>query len=226
MSGDAQLHLESAHFAVRSWRIDGFPVDAERILRVQGYRDPVRIRPRIRKIAERAAADIANIAVPDVRYLRCPIDSVGNGILALEGGHRFTCAAFDRLLGDAREVVVFVMTLGSGMENAVADRFAASEPVDGLFLECAGWLCIEKATRKLATHISDELAPEGLGVTIRLGPGYDYKAGDERAAWGLEEQPGLFAMFGDALLPVELLESCAMMPKLSRSGLFGAAPRS
>jgi len=210
---------------VQEWRIDGFSVDAERILRLQGYRDPARIRPRIRKIAERAAADIADIAVPDVRYLRCRVVSVGDGILELEGGHRFTCAAFDRLLANAREVVVFVMTLGEGMEAAVADRFEASEPVDGLFLECAGWLCIEKTTRHLAAHVSGELAPEGLGVTFRLGPGYDYKAGDERAVWGLEEQPSLFAVFGDANLPVELMESCAMRPKLSRSGLFGVAPR-
>jgi hypothetical protein len=210
---------------VRSWRIDGFAVDAERILRVQGYRDPARIRPRIRKIAEKAAADIATIAEPVAHYLPCRIANLSGSLLELEGGHRFSCAAFERLLANATGVVVFVLTLGPGMEAAVAERFAASEPVDALFLECAGWLCVEKATRYLAAHIGQELEAEGLGVTYRLGPGYDYKAGEDRAVWGLEEQPALFAVFGDAPLPVELLESGAMMPKLSRSGLFGLAPR-
>ncbi|MEJ8573166.1 hypothetical protein [Microbaculum marinum] len=205
--------------------MDGFAVDAERILRVQGYRDPARIRPRIRKIAERAAADIADIARPEARYLRRAIRSVSGGTLEIEGGHRFSCVAFERLLGNATEVVVFVLTLGPGLETAVAERFTASEPVDALFLECAGWLCVEKATRHLAAHLGEEAKPDGLSVTYRLGPGYDYKAGEERAVWGLEEQPALFAVFGDAPLPVELLESCAMSPKLSRSGLFGLAPR-
>jgi len=211
---------------ISAWRTEGFQVDAGRILRVQGYRDPARIRPRIRKIAERAAADIATVAVPDARFVRIGIESVSEGVLTLAGGHRFTCAAFDRLLANATDVIVFVMTLGPEMDAATAQRFEASEPVDALFLECAGWLCVERATRMLAAHVQEELESEGLGVTFRLGPGYDYKSGEDRAVWGLEEQPALFRVFGDASLPVELLESCAMLPKLSRSGLFGVAPRS
>jgi hypothetical protein len=211
---------------VRAWRTEGFPVDAERILRVQGYRDPARIRPRIRKIAERAAADIAAVANPDARFVRCTIESLSNGVLTLAGGHQFTCAAFGRLLANVTDVVVFVMTLGPEMDAATAQRFEASEPVDALFLECAGWLCVERATRMLAAHVQEEMASEGLGVTFRLGPGYDYKSGEDRAVWGLEDQPALFRVFGDAPLPVDLLESCAMVPKLSRSGLFGVAPRS
>ena len=211
---------------VSVWRTEGFPVDADRILRVQGYRDPARIRPRIRKIAERAAADIATIGTPEARFVRSGIESISNGVLTLSGGHEFNCAAFDRLLANATDVVVFVMTLGPGVDVATAQRFEASEPVDALFLECAGWLCVERATRMLAAHLQEEMASEGLGVTFRLGPGYDYKSGEDRAVWGLEEQPALFRVFGDASLPVDLLESCAMLPKLSRSGLFGVAPRS
>ncbi len=208
---------------VETWRTDGFAIDPERILRVQGYRDAARIRPRVRKIAERIGAEIAGIARPDIRYRRCPIVSVGGGVLELAGGYRFTCAAFDRLLGEAEEVVVFIMTLGADLEDTVAARFEASEPVDGLFLEAGGWLTIERATRMLAAHINQHLKPEGLAVTFRLGPGYDYKSGEERAPWGLEEQPILFSIFEDTALPVSLLESCAMTPKLSRSGLFGIA---
>ncbi|WP_436641741.1 hypothetical protein [Microbaculum sp. FT89] len=154
-----------------------------------------------------------------------PIVSVAGGVLTLAGGHRFNCVAFDRLLGEATEVIVFVLTLGAELDAAVARRFEAAEPVDALFMETAGWLCVEKATRMLAAAIQDELVSEGLGLTFRLGPGYDYKAGAERTVWGLEEQSALFEVFGDAPLPVDLMESSAMTPKLSRSGLFGVAPR-
>lgn len=211
--------------AVTSWKTGGFPVDPQRILRVQGYRDPARIRPRIRAIAERIGDEIAGFAAPEARYVRVGVESVRDGTLTLDGGHRFTCAAFDRLLARADEVVVFVLTLGPGLDAAVAERHAASAPVDALFLESAGWLCVERATRMLAADIQTGLAAEGLGVSFRLGPGYDYKAGEERAAWGLEEQPALFGVFGDVPLPITLLDSCAMLPKLSRSGLFGVAAR-
>jgi hypothetical protein len=42
--------------------------------------------------------------------------------------------------------------------------------------------------------------------------------------WPLEEQPALFGLFGNAELPVSLMSSCAMSPKLSRSGLYGIRP--
>lgn len=180
----------------------------------------------MRTIAERVCGEIAGIASPEARYVRLPIVSVVDGVLTLAGGHRFNCVAFDRLLGEATEVVVFVLTLGAGLDAAAARRFEAAEPVDALFIETAGWLCVEKATRMLAATIQEELALEGLRLTFRLGPGYDYKAGKDRTVWGLEEQSALFDVFGDAPLPVVLMESRAMTPKLSRSGLFGVAPRS
>jgi hypothetical protein len=220
-AGDVSVQSET-----KSWRTAGFQIDPERILRVQGYRDPTRIRPRVRTIAERIGGEIAGVAAPEARYVRCRIETVADGVLSLEGGYRFSCAAFDRLLANATDVIVFVLTLGPALDETVAARHAASEPVDALFLESAGWLCVEKATRMLAADIQADLASEGLGVTFRLGPGYDYKDGEGRAAWGLEEQPELFRVFGDAPLPIELLDSCAMLPKLSRSGLFGLAPRS
>jgi len=42
--------------------------------------------------------------------------------------------------------------------------------------------------------------------------------------WPLEEQIGLFGLFKNAHLPVTVMASCAMQPKMSRSGLFGTAP--
>ena len=130
MAGNATVSTE-----VSVWRTEGFPVDADRILRVQGYRDPARIRPRIRKIAERAAADIATIGTPEARFVRSGIESISNGVLTLSGGHEFNCAAFDRLLANATDVVVFVMTLGPGVDVATAQRFEASEPVESRAIE-------------------------------------------------------------------------------------------
>jgi hypothetical protein len=76
-------------------------------------------------------------------------------------------------------------------------------------------------------HLRAELAAEALQLGLRMGPGYSYSLqnGDApRVMWPLEQQKELFGLFGDAPLPVELMHSAAMRPKMSRSGLFAVLP--
>ena len=65
------------------------------------------------------------------------------------------------------------------------------------------------------------VGPEGLRPTQRMGPGYSYKVDGGLEMWSLEDQRQLFEVFEGVDLPVRLLESCAMLPKMSRSGLYG-----
>jgi hypothetical protein len=57
-----------------------------------------------------------------------------------------------------------------------------------------------------------------------MGPGYAYRVGSLQVDWPLEDQRELFTLLEGGPLPVTLMSSCAMFPKLSRSGLFGVAP--
>jgi len=58
---------------------------------------------------------------------------------------------------------------------------------------------------------------------MRMAPGYSYRVEnqEERVSWDLLEQEKLFGLFGKADLPVELMDSGAMLPRMSRSGIFG-----
>ncbi len=121
-----------------------------------------------------------------------------------------------KVFAGCAEVMVFVLTLGPALDAESERLTAEDEIVEALFLEMAGWLAVEQATKALALHLSDLLRDQRLGLTRRLGPGY--------ADWPLDEQAGLFALLEAAPLPVRLLESCAMIPKKSRSGLYGLCP--
>jgi hypothetical protein len=194
------------------------PVDP--LLRMQGYRDLARVRPRIRAIATKAAARARDLATPEAYYRRIAIRSCTSEALELangaEGGVTFHSARFAKVFTDCPEVMAFVLTLGPALD-AESERLAESDDiVDALFLEMAGWLAVEQATKALARHFADEVREDRLGPTRRLGPGY--------VDWPLEEQANLFALFADAALPVQLLESSAMIPKKSRSGLYGLRP--
>lgn len=185
------------------------------LLRMQGYRDLDRVRPRIRDIAARAAALAQSVAVPEACYRRVAIESCTPEALQLAGA-TFHSARFAKVFAGCAEVMVFVLTLGPAFD-AESERLTESdEIVDALFLEMAGWLAVEQATKALALQVSDQVRGERLGLTRRLGPGY--------VDWPLDEQAGLFALLADVTLPVRLLESCAMLPRKSRSGLYGLRP--
>ena len=211
MDGNTATHDASyGHFRTE---IAELPV--EPLLRMQGYRDLARVRPRVRDIATKAAGLAQAVAAPEAYYRRLAIRSCTPEALHLEDT-AFHSARFAKVFAGCAEVVAFVLTLGPALDAESERLTARDEIVDALFLEMAGWLAVEQATKGLALHIADEVRDERLGPTRRLGPGY--------VDWPLDEQAGLFALLGDAPLPVRLLESCAMLPKKSRSGLYGLRP--
>lgn len=188
-------------------------IPTDPLLRMQGYRDLSRVRDRVRKIAGEAAAQAESLVTPEAHYRRVRIAERNDTSLRLETGAVFHSNGFAKTLSGCPEVVVFLLTLGPQLDDAVAKMGADDELVTALFLEMAGWLAVEQATKQLGEHLWSRAGAEGLRLSRRLAPGY--------ADWSLEEQKPLFDLFAGVDLPVTLLESSAMMPKKSRSGLYG-----
>lgn len=196
----------------------------ERILRIQGYSDLTRVRPVIRRAAEQMAALATRLSEPAVAYRHVAVRAIDDSLLEVEGGVRMHCKAFGRQLHGCTEVVPFVLTVGAAIPRHVIDLVESGDLLEGLLLETAGWLAIEDATRQFKMRLRAGTLERGMRMTSRMGPGYSYKVGGRMHEWPLEEHPALFALFGQAQLPVTLLASCAMSPKMSRSGLYGIAP--
>lgn len=199
-------------------------IRAERMLRIQRYTDLDRVRPAIRRAAEAAARTAEDLAEQQVCYRKLDIVSCADGELMLETGAIFRCEAFDRLLANAQQVVVFVLTVGKTLDSEVIERLETDDLLEALFLETAGWLCIEDATRKFVEHLRGRAAKQALRLTRRLGPGYTYKTDTGECEWPLSDQRVLFDVFEPVQTPVALLESSAMLPKMSRSGMVGLRP--
>ena len=206
----------------------GLTLRPERLLRVQGYAEPDRVRPRIRAAAEQAASLALDIVDGEVVFRRLAVTELMQGRLTLAGGHVFHCPAFERFLAGCSGVVLFVLTAGDAFDREVRRLMREDEPVLALFLDAAGWMAVESVTRCFVDWLKPRAAAEGLRLTRRLGPGYRYAAGDgagravAAAEWPLLEQAVLFTALAQAATPpVELLDSGAMLPGMSRSGLFG-----
>ncbi|WP_025769746.1 hypothetical protein [Thioalkalivibrio sp. HK1] len=200
------------------------PVD--RILRLQGYREPEKVRRPIRRAAKKAADIADDITAGEAGYRRIAIESCIESRLTLASGECFECGAFPHFLHESDSVLVFALTAGSALDSAIDELMAADDAVTALFLDSAGWLAVESITRQFVRRLRVDCEPSGLRITRRMGPGYTYRVGQEMLSWPLEEQTKLFAALGDDASPVEVLESGAMLPKMSRSGLYGLRPRS
>ena len=207
---------EAGHFSASQVQ-----VRAERILRIQGYAEPQRVRPRIRKAAEFSASLAEELAAGEVGFRHLPITRLEQNLLELDRKHTFHCEAFGRYLGGCDAVVVFVLTAGAEFDTRIDEFMHGDQPVEGLFLDSAGWLVVEAVTRQFADQLKGWLNTNGARLTRRMGPGYSYKVGTRMEPWDLTQQTELFAALADAPLPSKLLESSAMHPKMSRSGLYG-----
>jgi hypothetical protein len=198
-------------------------VHGDRILRIQRYSDLTRVRPVIRRAADAMARHAESLSDPAVAYVRAPIAALDEEALAIGEGPRFHCRAFATQLRGCTEIAAFVLTVGPALPERVVELVEAGDLLEGLLLETAGWLAIEDATRQFKVHLRAEMQALGRRITSRMGPGYSYRIGGSMHAWPLQEQGALFGLFEGADLPVSLMHSCAMVPKMSRSGLYGVA---
>lgn len=206
------------------FRPERLAINPDRILRVHGYKDAAKVRPVIREAAETLARRAEALFVPEVHYRRLAVQALEDTDLAVEGGLVFQSEAFSHFLAEAREVVVAVATMGAALDRDVIAHMDRFEPLEALFLETAGWLGIENLTMQFGGLLRERARKEGYRVTCRLGPGYSYKIAGRSVSWPLEQQERIFAAFEGIKLPVTLYPSCVMLPKMSRSGMFGFAP--
>ncbi|GMQ74871.1 MAG: hypothetical protein BMS9Abin01_0111 [Gammaproteobacteria bacterium] len=196
----------------------------EQILRMQGYKDLSRVRSEILTIAESMTALAERTFEPAVDFRRVHLKDLSGDVLVLESGIKLYSKAFDKYISGCHEVAVFVMTLGSPLDEIERDLVKSDKIVETVFLETAGWLGIEQLTKLFSAFLRSLLASEGLRLGRRMSPGYAFRVGRAVCDWSLEDQKPIFDLFDKRNLAVELLDSCAMSPKMSRSGLYGLFP--
>lgn len=210
------INVSQVSLAARRFCPGPITVPLTPLLRAQGYKNTRTVREDVRNVAAWAAARVTELAEPIAVHRRLPIKNLANGQLELAGGRLFHSQHFDSAFASCSEVEVFALTLGPAVDEEAHRLVARDEIVEVLFLEYAGWIAIERATHALARHLQDELTGIGLRLTRRLAPGY--------FDWRLEEQRDFLALFPADELPVEILESCAILPKKSRTGVYGLQP--
>ena len=212
--------------STQTFQVESPKPEVDVTLKMSGYKDVSRVRKNIRAIAQNATESFHELATPTVSYRILNIESLTEQELTLTGDIRLESSIFDYYFRNATEVIVFALTVGEKPDDQTTAWMDGDRLIDAFFLESASWTGVELVTKEFVKLLRQWAAEQNLRMTRRLGPGYTYPVNKVKVFWELEQQQPLFSAFRDASIPIKLLDSSAMLPKMSRSGLYGFIPKS
>ena len=195
------------------------------VLKIQGYKDPSKVRRTVRMAAETAIDGFIQSVEPSVSYRIVDIEELTDTTMTVHDDIKFHSPIFLQYMNNSRKIVVFALTVGEKIDSLTIDWMENEKLVEALFLESAAWLGVEDATKQFVLIVRAWAVSNGFRISRRLGPGYSYPINGKQIQWDLQDQCALFDCFDNVKIPVSILESSAMLPKMSRSGMFGLIPK-
>ena len=192
-------------------------VRAEQILRAH-YPDLAPVAAEVRATAAAMAVHALELAAPKGWLRQVPVRRIDDARVELGGRGMLTSAALSGVLKDSVAVQLFTVTLGPRLDERVTQLFDAKDGLEGLFLDTAGWVVVQSALGAVRRRLAARTRADGYRLTRRVGPGYQ--------DWPLEQQSIVVRALagGEALDGIEVLESGAILPEKTLTGLYGLIP--
>ena len=192
-------------------------VRADQILRAH-YPDIAPVAAEVRATATAMATHALEIATPVAWLRQITIRRIDDARVELEGGAIATSATLANSLQGSSAALLFEVTLGPRLDERVSQLLEEMDGLDGLCLDTAGWVVVQSALGAVRRELGRRARAEGHRVTRRAGPGY--------LDWPLVEQSVLVGALaaGETLPAIEVLESGAILPEKTITGLYGLIP--
>lgn len=156
---------------------------------------------------------LGTLLEPRLHYRIEKIDNVGSGSVSIQGGTTFRSPKLSRTLRDSHEIICFVATVGSRIEDEIVGLMAANCLSEAYVLDAMASIAVENMVEQFHERKKAKFVTESKSTTLRFSPGY--------CDWPVTDQKKLFGLFDSEYTGVELLDSCLMLPRKSISGLFG-----
>lgn len=159
---------------------------------------------------------LKDIINPRLSYRIRKVESTNNGTFHVEGGVSFTSSKFAKIMEGCSEIILFIATIGDGIEEEIA-RFTEENYLSKAYiLDSMGSVTIENMVEEFYQDMRELYRSKSREITFRFSPGY--------CDWSIKDQKKLFSFFDSLPTGVELMDSYLMQPRKSISGIIGVLP--
>jgi len=197
---------------VVSDRID-VDIDRGSVCQYLGYKDDVEPSARIESLLDEYIEGTRHLTEPAYSYIISDIERVEGSRTLVKGRIVFKSEVIARLLERCKKVAVFILTIGSRLEETAGRLADDGLIVEAYVLDAIGSSVAESLADVVQSKIRDVARAQGLCISRRFSPGY--------CDWDINQQRVLFrAMDGDSA-GVCLSDMHMMAPQKSISGIIG-----
>lgn len=193
--------------------IDPIPVTLDAAELLQNLR-PQRLKEELATLLEQSRSLIE----PKAALTKTRVVSIENEQVSMEDGHTLRGVVLGDMLERGQEIVVYVATIGSKLENKIDQVGNRGDLLRSYLIDRIGNYALHRARASLKVEVARRLAV-GHGYMSEFSPGTG--TGE---LFGLEQQKSIFGILGSASesIGVRLTRSLLMLPQKSVSGVLAA----
>jgi len=199
--------------AIRS-RIE---IDKQQLLRSIGYSNSTPP-ARVTSLVDDYLENIHELIEPSFYYVIKDILLVWGSNTIIDGPVAFKSEVVSRLLGRCGKVAVFIVTIGSCLEEMVQCLAEDKLILQATVLDAVGSATVDMLADSVQDRIRQVVSLEGLSVSRCFGPGH--------CDWDVSQQELVFKTLNGNHAGVCLTDRYLMLPQKSASGIIGIGPAS
>ena len=186
--------------------------EKQEVLNRIGYGDTDNISLRIDSLVDDYIDNYHDFIVPSFSYIYKDIEEASGTRVRIDG-MTFKSGVLARVLGECEYAAAFVLTIGSYLEELVANLSSKGMVLQATVLDAVGSGAVEQLAGEIKSEIRREAAADSLIISRRFSPGY--------CDWDISQQKRLFDLLDGNTAGVSLTENMLMMPRKSISGIIG-----
>ncbi|MDR3543811.1 MAG: Vitamin B12 dependent methionine synthase activation subunit [Desulfosporosinus sp.] len=190
-------------------------VTLEEVFRAEGAdyskRPP---RPSVVEIHNQVLRQDAKHVRPVLIWREFAISGAEEQELFLEKGPKLKSSLLVKVAGRAEKLVLLAMTIGSALDNAVADYNQAGKILESFALDAAGSIFLAKSIMLVIAELEDKYKVAGMSTTFLLGPGHSYWS-------GLDDVRTIIETLKAEQIGITLTDSNLMIPRKSVAMVMG-----
>lgn len=195
-----------------SSRID-IDIDRRSVCRYLGYTVDVDPSARISSLLDEYIEKTQHLIKPSYSYLIKDIEKVEGSRSFIKGPIVFESEAIARMLERCEKIAVFILTIGSRLEETVGQLADNNLIVEAYVLDAIGSSAADSLADLVQDKTRDEARAHGLCISRRFSPGY--------CDWDISQQEMVFPALNGDSSGVFLNEEFMMTPQKSISGIIG-----